>query len=265
MMRKTVVYPSSSPAKVERTSDVTYRLADGVSMTLDVYRPAGAGANIPGALFIHGDLTEPELMWDMKGWGQYRSWGELLASSGIGAVIPNHRSAHQGERMADVTEDIEAALDFARCARGASWDRHDAPRPNRFLVGCSLRAPRRLRPSSAAAVRSRFVRPPRFQRPSLAHSRRAPARLLAVGPPPRGIRVPAAARSSCRRGPPASQPVDRCVCSRGAGEEPRNRSSQPPGRAPRLRHRGPDLGSRHAECSRVGLKQGRWTGARKVC
>jgi hypothetical protein len=66
----------------------------------------------PSAVLIHGDLAEPELVRDFKDWGQYRSWGELTASTGITAVTVNHRSAHRGTRMRDVTVDIEAALDY---------------------------------------------------------------------------------------------------------------------------------------------------------
>jgi dienelactone hydrolase len=79
-------------------------------MTLDVYRPAGTTEKLPAAVFIHGDLAQPDLVRDIKDWGQYRSWVELTASTGIAAVTFNPRSAHQGTRMRDVTEDIEAAL-----------------------------------------------------------------------------------------------------------------------------------------------------------
>lgn len=112
MKSKVVVYPTPPEPGVERAVDLTYRVVDGASMTLDVYRPARTTEKLPAAVFIHGDLAEPELVRDIKDWGQYRSWGELTASTGIAAVTVNHRSAHQGTRMRDVTEDIEAALDY---------------------------------------------------------------------------------------------------------------------------------------------------------
>jgi hypothetical protein len=38
-------------------------------MTLDVYRPARTTETLPAAVFIHGDLAEPELVRDIQGLG----------------------------------------------------------------------------------------------------------------------------------------------------------------------------------------------------
>jgi acetyl esterase/lipase len=105
-----VVYPGSGAETVKAVADLTYRLAGDEELKLDVYRPATATAHLPAVVFIHGD-GPPEVIRDIKDWGQYVSWGELTASIGIAAVTFNHRSSDRRTRMHEVASDIEAALD----------------------------------------------------------------------------------------------------------------------------------------------------------
>jgi acetyl esterase/lipase len=109
MLEKGVVYPIPRDSEIERVADLPYRDSTP-ALTLDIYRPAGAKALLPTAVLVHGDLRDPEAVKDVKDWGQYRSWGELIAATGLAAVTFNHRSAHGGTRMADVVDDIECVL-----------------------------------------------------------------------------------------------------------------------------------------------------------
>ena len=91
-------------------------------------------------MFIHGD-GPPDVIRDIKDWGQYVSWGELLASTGIAAVTFNHRSSRGGTRMHDVASDIDAALDYV-ASNAEEWNL-DASRLG--LWSCSMGVPFALR------------------------------------------------------------------------------------------------------------------------
>lgn len=104
-----VVYPFPPDIAIERSRDLAYRLADPAAK-FDVYRPLNA-QQPPVVVFVHGDTADPERLKDVKDWGQFISWGELCASSGLAAITFNHRSSHRRTRMHDVKDDIEAMLD----------------------------------------------------------------------------------------------------------------------------------------------------------
>jgi acetyl esterase/lipase len=140
MKERRVIYPISGGGAFTRVSDVTYQQADGEELKLDLYRPAGESAQLPAVVFIHGD-GPPELIRDIKDWGQYVSWGELTASTGLAAITFNHRSSHRRTRMHEVQSDIESAFDFVTRHAG-EWGL-DASRIG--LWTCSMGVPFALR------------------------------------------------------------------------------------------------------------------------
>lgn len=111
MKDKRVVYPISGDDMVSRLGDLTYLVADGDEFKLDVYIPATAASPFAVVVFVHGD-GPPDVLRDIKDWGQYVSWGVLTASAGVAGVTFNHRSSQCRTRMHEVASDIEAALDF---------------------------------------------------------------------------------------------------------------------------------------------------------
>lgn len=104
-----VVFPLPLDIAIERTRDLVYRAADPAAK-FDVYRPVDAQQPAV-VVFVHGDTADPQRLKDVKDWGQFISWGELCAASGLAAITFNHRSSHRRTRMRDVTDDIEAMLD----------------------------------------------------------------------------------------------------------------------------------------------------------
>src|SRR2546421_5466561 len=89
--QKRIVYemPGMQAAIVQK--DITYKTVDGQELRLDVYYPEeyDGDRRLPAVLFVHGD-GPPELLQDAKEWGQYVSWGQLVAGGGGGGgeVIP---------------------------------------------------------------------------------------------------------------------------------------------------------------------------------
>ncbi len=89
--QKRIVYsiPEMDRANVQR--DLVYKSAEGTELKLDVYAPADVSksARLPGVVFIHGGPISPQMQ--PKDWGAFRSWGELVAASGLVGVTHHHR------------------------------------------------------------------------------------------------------------------------------------------------------------------------------
>ena len=89
-----------------------YASAGGEALTMDLYAPPGAspGANLPAVLMIHGGPI-PKL--GAKNMGVFRSYGRLLAASGLVAVAFDHRFLAP-ERLLDAAADVEEAIASVR-------------------------------------------------------------------------------------------------------------------------------------------------------
>lgn len=87
---KRVVYavPDMDRAVINR--DVLYKRVNRTLLHADIYHPAEPGL-FPTVVLVAGSGPW-EILQDIKDWGVYRSYGELLAASGLGAVTFNHRS-----------------------------------------------------------------------------------------------------------------------------------------------------------------------------
>jgi acetyl esterase/lipase len=82
----------------------------GVDLTMDVYRPSAGGARVPVVVLVHGGPL-PRL--GAKNMAVFRSWGRVLAASGLAAVAFDHRFLG-ADRLLDAASDIETALAFVR-------------------------------------------------------------------------------------------------------------------------------------------------------
>lgn len=114
-LRKGIVFSVDGQDDVEVARDLTYKVADGKEWKMDVYSPprASAGQPLPAVVFVHGD-GPPVFLRDAKEWGQYTSWGRLVAASGLIGVTFNHRSSEGHTRMREVVEDIADLLSVLR-------------------------------------------------------------------------------------------------------------------------------------------------------
>lgn len=109
--------------------DVVYREIAGeppARMTLDVYLPAvadraaagqAAAPRAPGVLLIHGPV--PAHMYDrVKNMGVFLSYGEILAASGMAAVVCNHLH-HGWEDLDGSAANLAAAIAWLRAESDA--------------------------------------------------------------------------------------------------------------------------------------------------
>ncbi len=111
--QKSIVYEIPGMQQVKIRKDITYKSVEEQELKLDVYYPADFDQDLPlpALLFVHGDAT-PTVLEHAKDWGQYVSWGQLIASSGLIAVTFNHRSTQSLTKLSDAASDVDDLLAF---------------------------------------------------------------------------------------------------------------------------------------------------------
>lgn len=108
-----VVYRVPGMDKVIVKSDLKYTTANDPNLLMDVYIPPGLakGERRPAVVFIHGGagaFLKP------KDWGIYKSWGRLVAASGMIGVTFTHRLGYPKPLLADAASDVSAAINYIR-------------------------------------------------------------------------------------------------------------------------------------------------------
>lgn len=93
--QQTVVLRLPGMDEVEVTRDVVYRPTAAGDLTMDLYRPPGAGdARLPAVVFISGYPDEGMKKifgCRFKEMGSYVSWARLVAASGLAAIVATNR------------------------------------------------------------------------------------------------------------------------------------------------------------------------------
>ena len=106
--------------RVQRQRDLVYKSLPSGTLLMDVYAPADAARHaLPAVIMVHGD-GPPDWLKDIKDWGQYVSWGELLAASGLLAITFNHRSTEGWTRITEAASDVDDLVALLR-SRPSSW------------------------------------------------------------------------------------------------------------------------------------------------
>ena len=92
--QRPVVYAIPQMDQVSVRRDLTYKKTNNGDLKMDVYYPADLppDARLPAVLFVHGGPAMMGGNWQNSSWKEseyYRSWGELIAASGMIAVTAN--------------------------------------------------------------------------------------------------------------------------------------------------------------------------------
>ena len=108
-----VVYRVPGMDKVIVKSDLKYTSTNDPNLLMDVYIPPGLakGERRPAVVFIHGGAGA---QFKPKDWGVYKSWGRLIAASGMIAVTFTHRLGYPKPLLAEAASDVNAAIDYIR-------------------------------------------------------------------------------------------------------------------------------------------------------
>ena len=108
-----VVYRVPDMDKVIVKSDLKYTTTNDPNLLMDVYLPTGLanGQRRPAVVFIHGGAGA---QFKPKDWGIYKSWGRLIAASGMIAVTFTHRLGYPKPLLAEAAGDVTAAINYIR-------------------------------------------------------------------------------------------------------------------------------------------------------
>jgi len=112
---KPVVYQVEGMDRVRVRKDLVYKKDGAVELKMDMATPEKQkpGELLPVVFFIHGGVPA-DVPVKPKDWGIYRSWGRLIAASGMAAVTFNHRVGFPDPNLAQGAADLADAIAFVR-------------------------------------------------------------------------------------------------------------------------------------------------------
>jgi acetyl esterase/lipase len=108
-----IVYTIDGMEQAQVEENKLYKtLPNGENLRFDVYLPqeAAKGQKYPAVIFVHGRAKNPV---NLKSRGQYVSWGQLIAKSGMAAVTFNYRLTDY-ERTQESYQDIKDLITYVR-------------------------------------------------------------------------------------------------------------------------------------------------------
>ncbi|MGA7930400.1 MAG: alpha/beta hydrolase [Candidatus Sulfotelmatobacter sp.] len=119
-VNRPVVYsiPAMDQAKVKR--DIAYKKdASADFLRMDLYLPPDTKGVLPVVILIHGGVYS-DVPLKPKDWGFYKSWGRLIAASGMAAVTFNQRLGFPDPNLKQAAQDVEDLIGFVR-AHSDDW------------------------------------------------------------------------------------------------------------------------------------------------
>ncbi|HKY04017.1 MAG TPA: alpha/beta hydrolase [Blastocatellia bacterium] len=108
-----VVYSIPGMDKVIVKSNLKYTPVDEPHLLMDVYIPPNLRKDErhPAVLFIHGSVPPGS---PAKNMGVYRSWGRLVAASGMIGVSFTHRLGYPKPLLTEAASDLASAISYIR-------------------------------------------------------------------------------------------------------------------------------------------------------
>jgi acetyl esterase/lipase len=123
-LSRPIVYSVPGMERADARLDVIYRRDGPDEMKMDVYIPPGLAADErrPAVIFIHGGPLGRNPSPGAKDWGVYRSYGRLMAASGLIGVTFDHRYVSMNLKDLETSfGDVEEAIRYVR-AKAASYN-----------------------------------------------------------------------------------------------------------------------------------------------
>ncbi|HLA11139.1 MAG TPA: alpha/beta hydrolase [Pyrinomonadaceae bacterium] len=108
-----VVYRLPGMEKAIVKSDLKYTQFNDPHLLMDVYIPPRLGKDErrPAVLFIHGSVPAGS---PAKNMGVFKSWGRLVAASGMVGVTFTHRLGYPKPDLVEAASDVSAAINYIR-------------------------------------------------------------------------------------------------------------------------------------------------------
>ena len=103
-----VLYMLPGMEEVPVRRGLIYKMVDGEDLKLDVYYPVDLlpGATRGAVLFVHGG-SQPEHVEYINLSRPYISWSQLIAASGLIAVIFKHRTDEGYSKLPEAAGDVD--------------------------------------------------------------------------------------------------------------------------------------------------------------
>ena len=110
-----VVYRVEGMDRVRVRQDLIYKKDGSIELKMDIStsEKSNSGERLPAVFFLHGGVPA-EVPVKPKDWGIYKSWGRLIAASGMAAVTFNHRVGFPDPNLVQGGADIRDAIEFVR-------------------------------------------------------------------------------------------------------------------------------------------------------
>lgn len=119
-VNRPVVYTVPGMDTVHVRTNITYKKdAAADFLRMDLYTPRVRHGLLPVVIFIHGGVEADDPI-KPKDWGFYRSWGRLVAASGLAGVTFNHRVGFPDPNLDQGAGDIMDLIAFVR-ANSHDW------------------------------------------------------------------------------------------------------------------------------------------------
>lgn len=113
--RMRVVYQLPHMEQVSVRKGITYKTVNGEALKMDVYYPLAMSSHTsrPAVLLVHGGAQE-ERVQPIKESAPYVSWGQLIAASGLIAVMFKHRTDEGYTRLREANSDVDDLVHYVR-------------------------------------------------------------------------------------------------------------------------------------------------------
>ena len=110
-----VVYTLPDMDRVSVRKNVVYKAVEAETLTMDIYYPhvMQPHTTLPAVILVHGG-SQPEHVEHITESQQYISWGQLIAASGLIAVMFKHRSDDGYTKLVEAGSDVDDLVQYIR-------------------------------------------------------------------------------------------------------------------------------------------------------
>jgi len=113
-VNRPLVYSIPGMDQVKVKSDIAYKKdATADFLKMDLYTPPDGKGALPVVILIHGGVESDDPL-KPKDWGFYKSWGRLIAASGMAAVTFNHRVGFPNPNLEQASHDVGDLIAFVQ-------------------------------------------------------------------------------------------------------------------------------------------------------